>query len=117
MNWTGSVSPLMAPFPVWKCVTGDPVTSTNEWGNPGNKRLRRCFRRLESPCGNAGIGRLLPIMGVLSGPDNLEPPPNSQLVRGRERSWKSEITGIDWTLRNVQYNRRSSTAKAGRRHE
>src|SRR5690348_2497674 len=108
MNWIGSVSHRpMALLPVWKSVTGDQVTSTNEWANPVNKRLRRYSRRPGSPCGNAGIGRSLHIMGVLSGRGDLEPQPNSRPVRPRAWSWKSEITGIDWTWRNVQYNRAS----------
>src|SRR5215472_2521518 len=118
MNWTASVSHRpMALFPVLKSATGDLVTSTNGWGNLANKSLRCYSKRLVSPCGNAGIGRLLPIMGVSSGQDNLEPPLNSRPGRRRALSLKCEKAGINWTARNVQYTGRPPIAVVGRRHE
>ena len=108
MNWTGAAShPRMALPPVWKFVTGDQVTSTNEWGNPVNKRLRCCFRRPASPCGNAGIGRLLHIMSVLSGQGYLERRPSSRQVPRPALSSQWQKAGIGWARHDVQCNRAS----------
>src|ERR1700680_3147375 len=118
MNWIGSAShPRVSLPPVWKALTGDQVTSTNAWGNPVSKRLRTCSKRLVSPCGNAGTGRLSPIMGVLSGQGGLEPRLRSRPVQRRALSSQWEKAGLDWTRHHVQYIRRRSAAEAGRMHE
>ncbi len=108
MNWIGvALHPRMVRPPVWKSVTGDQVTSTTLCDNPVNKRLKRCFRKPVSPCGNARIGRLLPIMGVSSGQGSSELRLNSQLVQPRQSSSQWEKAGIDWALLHVQHSRAS----------
>src|SRR5579859_4426308 len=107
MNWTGSAC-TGAARQAWSCVTGDLVTSTEEWVKPKRKRSSFSSRKPGYPCGNAGIGRLLHFMDKLYGRGVLEQPLNSLqsqkpdpffMCRKPARNFR-----IDLIDRNVQVN-------------
>src|ERR1700722_20629487 len=107
MNWTGSVSAGTEAPPAWSCVTGDQVTSTEEWGTPNRKRSSFSSRKPVYPCGNGGTGRLSPIMRALFGPDASGPPPNLQrgLRLAQYSRWRKQANfGINPTGCSVQHN-------------
>src|SRR5450631_1387381 len=120
MNWTGSAS-TGAARRAWSCVTGDLVTSTEEWAKPKRKRSSFSFRKPGYPCGNAGIGRLLHFMGKSCGPGVSEQPLNSLQSQEPDPFFTcrkpARNFGIDLIGCSVQLDGSRIAPRVGRRHE